>query len=40
MVTCSAVCSQLLVMLGLDSTPQLLYAYLFMYPLFNKNQVA
>jgi len=31
MVSCSAICSQLLAMLGLDSAPHLLYAYLFMY---------
>jgi len=35
MVTFSAICSQLLAMLGLDSVPHLLYAYLFMYILIH-----
>jgi hypothetical protein len=31
MVICSAICSQMLAMLGLDSVPHLLFAYLFIY---------
>jgi len=40
MVTCFAICSQLLAVLGLDSVPHLLYAYLFMYIVIHYSKVA